>query len=99
MENNIYLGIDASLTSSGFCVMNNDKEVITYGTIKTKPSQFDSFEKRIYYIADTIVSIAKEYNVTHIALEDIFFATNPKSTLLLGRLRRSNYYFTGREWI
>lgn len=70
----IILGIDGSISSTGLALLNGETgEVIEYDRLPIKPKDFNGDEmKKIQYIAHTCVEICKEYNVTHIAIEDSY---------------------------
>lgn len=78
------LGIDASLSSTGYNIMDYDGNVLTYGTIctTTKNTEFE----RMYLIALKIDELIKEYNVTIVVLENSFFGKNPNTGIKLARL-------------
>ena len=84
----IILGIDPSLQSSGIAVINGETgEVINYGNLPIKPKDLNGDEiLKIHYIATTILKIAKEYNVTHVAIENSYVGVNSRTGLTLARL-------------
>lgn len=99
------LAIDASLTSCGYAIFNDNKEVIEIGTIRTSPKEnnkgiFYSESKlaRMSYIAGKILDLTKENKINEIAIESLSFASIGNATrdlaglfyLILGLLK-----FTG----
>lgn len=75
------LGIDGSVKSTGVALVDGESgEVIAYDLITTKPKDFDGREDmKIHHIATTIVEICKQYNVTHIAIENSYVSANSRS--------------------
>lgn len=87
VKEKVIIGLDLSLNSTGICVMNGENgEVVAYDNLPTKEKDFKSDEERFTHIARCIITIAKEYNVTHVAIEDSFNGTNPKVGKKLARL-------------
>lgn len=82
------LGIDASLSSTGICLMDADTgEPLKYDRIPIKPKQFDGREdKKIHYIATVITNICKEYDVGYIAIENSYVSINGRTGITLSRL-------------
>lgn len=78
------LGIDASLSSTGWCIINEDEEVLLYGKICTK-AKYSEFE-RIYTIAIGIKKIIEENSINLVVCEDQYVNFNPKTALTLSRL-------------
>lgn len=81
------LSLDASLSSTGYCVMNQEnEELVEIGKISTSPKK-QTEEERIFTIVSKIDEVIKQYNVTHVAIENQFLHKNPKTTMQLSRLR------------
>lgn len=81
-----FVGLDLSLTSTGFYVIK-DGGVDEYFEINTKPDDFADDIERSDYIANMIVEKLKEIgNVTFIALEDYFTGKQPQSVIKLATL-------------
>lgn len=76
------LGIDPSLSSSGWVFLNNGK-VKDFGIVKTKTSD----EKRFLYISDEFEKIIKKYKPDEIHIETPFFGKNGQSSLNLAYVR------------
>lgn len=68
------LAIDPSLTICGYCVMSHRKKIVKLGQYKVNKDL--PFCKKISTIADEIIKLAKENNVTELVLEDIYLAKN-----------------------
>lgn len=99
------LAIDASLTSCGYAVFNNNNKIIKIGSIRTSNKEnnkgiFYSESKlaRMSYIAGKILDISNEDEISEIAIESLSFASIGNATrdlaglfyLILGILK-----FTG----
>lgn len=82
------LGLDPSLSSTGYCIMNEEQEIATLGKIVTKVNKKTPTEEdRLFVICDTLDKLIKEHGVTRVALEAQFLHKNPKTTMILSRLR------------
>lgn len=77
------LGLDLSLSCTGYCIGTGKK--ILYGEIKTKASK-SSDSQRILKITKAIDKLVKEYNIKHIAGEDIYHGPNIRTFKQLARL-------------
>lgn len=88
------LGIDASLTSTGYCVMQEDGEkLLEIGKITPHPKKLTE-EQRIFEIANTIDNLIQKYNIDKVAIEAQFLHKNPKTSMQLSRLRGALGYVT-----
>ena len=87
MSNNLILGLDPSLTSTGWCVMAEaDERIISKGRI-TSNNKYEE-DVRVMTICQDICMIAQEYLVSEVAMEGQFSAgLNLSTGLLLSRLR------------
>lgn len=81
------LGIDASMSSSGYSIVTQDKEVVKYGKIITKKEDFKDDVERLTYICNTLEDIIKPYNIKLCILEDSIPVRNSKSVLQLNILK------------
>lgn len=82
------LGIDPSLTSTGWAILfcrNNEISYVTSNLIKTS-SNFTNHE-RLHYIHKEIISIQQEYKIQKVAIEETFVNKNPQTSLKLGLAR------------
>lgn len=88
------LGIDASLSSTGWAVLDKDSEkIINWGKIVTKKKDFDTEDIRITYIAKELFTIACSNEITEATMESQFVGgLNSKTALSLSRLRGAMMY-------
>jgi len=80
----LVLGIDQSYTSTGFVVLDSDKNIIDHGIIKSNPE--DDMIQRARFIADQLVTIALKHKPKKIALEGLAFGSKGDATRDLGGL-------------
>ena len=76
----IILGLDTSTTSTGYCVMKDDK-IISYGVIKP-PKGLDTLD-RVIYIVDEVKSILKAKSVEYVGIEELVTFRNANTTRML----------------
>ncbi len=84
----IVLGIDPSLSSTGFALVQFHKNQyfsLNLGEIKTKTTQ--KLSERLAIIFQKIAELIKEYAPDEVAVEEVFYAANPKIALLMGHAR------------
>ena len=84
--NRTFCGIDASLTSTGFCLKTGNE--IKTDTIKTKPDKFKNDLDRLKYIAAEIMKRIPR-DTAMVCLEDVFVAFSAaqvNSSISLSRL-------------
>jgi len=82
------LGIDPGLGTTGYGIIsniNNEMELVDFGTIKTSPK--DRLSKRLKIIFDDISELIIKYKPSIFSIEEIFYSNNVKSSLLLGHAR------------
>ena len=82
------IGIDPGLACMGFGVIevvNNNLNLIDYGTVKTDSKE--SLNIRLNTIYDDLKYIIKKYKPKVMSVEQIFYGKNVKSALLLGHSR------------
>ena len=82
------IGIDPGLACTGFGiieVINNNLNLIDYGTVKTDSKE--SLNIRLNTIYDDLKYIIKKYKPKVMSVEQIFYGKNVKSALLLGHSR------------
>jgi Holliday junction resolvasome RuvABC endonuclease subunit len=72
---NVFVGLDLSLTGTGFCVKRGSK--LEMRTIKTNPRTAVNDLARLEYIRDTILDLIPK-SVSLICVEDYFVPYNPK---------------------
>ena len=68
-----FVGLDLSLTSTGFCLKNGS--TITIDTIKTEPKNFKNDLDRLIHIRNTIISKLPA-DVKMVCIEDFFVPSN-----------------------
>ena len=82
------IGIDPGLACTGFGiieVINNNLNLIDYGTVKTDSKE--ALNIRLNTIYDDLKYIIKKYKPKVMSVEQIFYGKNVKSALLLGHSR------------
>jgi len=82
------LGLDPSLTSTGYGIIEFDQNVLNavqYGVIKSSPRL--PFHQRINTIRLEIEGLIKKHRPEEIAIENPFYAHNVKTAMLLGQVR------------
>ena len=89
----IILNLDLSLSSTGYSVIDDNYNLITYGTIQTKAKD-NTEEERLYIIGKKIDKLIKEYNVTDIVCESSFKSVNVKTTQQLAKLLGISSYLS-----
>ncbi|AII15525.1 RuvABC resolvasome, subunit RuvC [Campylobacter iguaniorum] len=81
------LGIDPGTRNCGYAVLEkvgNKKTLIEAGLIKIKQ---DSLQYQITQLCEGLDLIFKSHQIDAVAIEDIFFAYNPKTVLKLAQFR------------
>ena len=66
------LGIDQSYTSTGYCIINENRDVVRFGVINTSPETGNIY-KRARLITNSIKQIADEYSAELIGIEGLAF--------------------------
>lgn len=84
------LALDASISSTGYAVINYDTSLIEFDKITTKPKNNE--DDRIFKIADEISKIINKYNIKTVILESQFLGRNVKTAMQLSRLRGAIIY-------
>lgn len=98
-----YLGLDLSLTGTGFFLLKDNGENISC-EIKTKPNDFPSLIRRVKFIADKIVDKIKDEKIDLVLLEDYFIGNGSsgstiKSLACLGTIVRDRLLQNGYSYI
>ncbi len=81
------LGIDPGSRNLGYCVLNVEGvnyTLIEAGIIKIKPNELQT---QIIDMIEGIDLVLKNIPVNEVAIEDIFFAYNPKTVIKLAQFR------------
>jgi crossover junction endodeoxyribonuclease RuvC len=84
----IILGIDPGTTDVGFAiieVVRNQRTILTYGVIHTTPRVPQS--EKLVEIMHDLRDILRQYNITHAAIEKLFFSTNLKTGMDVAQSR------------
>ena len=84
----IILGLDPGLADTGFGVIEQRGQKLTlraYGTIKTKAHQ--PMGERLKIIRQDLQTIIKKYRPELAAVEQLFFAKNAKTAMVVGQAR------------
>jgi crossover junction endodeoxyribonuclease RuvC len=84
----IILGIDPGLATTGYGIIIKEKDkilVVNYGAIDTAPKL--KFAQRLEKIHQNLTKIIKKYKPDIIAIEELFFAKNVKTALMVGQAR------------
>lgn len=82
------MGIDPGSLCTGYGVVDAVKgnlQAVHWGSIR--PPARKPFPDRLKYIYDGLTEVLREYAPDTVAIEDIFFAVNAKSTIKLGQAR------------
>jgi len=77
------LGIDPGLAACGWAVLNKNHQIIACGCIKTKKE--DKISKRLGQIYQQIQKLCRQYKITKVAIEAIFFAKNVKTAIVVAQ--------------
>ncbi len=80
------LAIDPALSTTGYAIIDYDTEEIVHLDKFTTTNKL-SQDERIDAIISKLYSIAKEYAISHIVLEDGFCGLNARTNLSLSALR------------
>ncbi len=81
------LGIDPGTRNMGYAIIsfeNSKLKLIEAGLIKIKP---ESLQHQIPQMVEALDNIFKNHKIDEVALEDIFYAHNPKTTIKLAQFR------------
>ena len=85
----VVLGIDPGTAVTGYGVVRkegrNPLTLIECGVIRTKPR--DALPQRLSEIHDGVVELIRRHKPTVLSIEDIFYARNVRTTVVLGHAR------------
>jgi len=84
----IIIGIDPGLADTGFGIIETKQgelKPIAFGSIKT--SKKDGLAKRLTNLEKQLEAVIAKYQPTTAAVEQLFFATNAKTALIVGQAR------------
>jgi crossover junction endodeoxyribonuclease RuvC len=82
------LGVDPSLRSTGYAVVEGDRNrqtVLEYGTIRTRRGE--TLEEAVKKIASGIEEVIGRHGPDCLAIEEVFTAANSRVSLQLGHVR------------
>ena len=82
------IGIDPGLVQTGYGIINvnnNQTSLIDYGIIKPPPK--DSLANRLLAIFNDVCEIISNHNPQILAIEEVFYGKNVKSSMRLGQAR------------
>lgn len=86
------LGLDASISSTGWAIVDSDNTLVDFGKLTTKKDKnaldtnLDD-DRRIYYIASEIGKLFFKHDITAVSMEAQFLGKNVKTAMQLSRLR------------
>jgi crossover junction endodeoxyribonuclease RuvC len=82
------LGIDPGSACTGWGLVRGDGDQIEYAASGViRPNRKSPRHERVKDIFLELSRVIREYEPTHLAVEDVFFCKNPKSALVLGEAR------------
>lgn len=85
----VVLGIDPGTAVTGYGIVRKDGHsalvLIECGVIRTKPS--DALAHRLSDIHDGVAELIRRHKPTVLSIEDIFYARNVRTTIVLGHAR------------
>jgi crossover junction endodeoxyribonuclease RuvC len=85
----VILGIDPGASVTGYGVVRKESRgplsLIECGVIRTKPR--DELAQRLAEIHDGVLELIRRHKPTILAIEDIFYARNVRTTVVLGHAR------------
>lgn len=85
----IVLGIDPGTAVTGFGVIALDERrrprLVECGVLRTKTS--DPLHKRLHFLHEGIVELIARHRPDTLAVEDVFYARNVRTTVVLGHAR------------
>lgn len=84
------LGIDPGLQTTGFGVIDQNGQALTYvasGTIRTTHLAVGNLPARLKVLFDGVAEVVARYQPEAASVEIVFVNVNPQSTLLLGQAR------------
>lgn len=87
-NSHIILGIDPGVAATGYAFIdekNNKLTVIDYGVIKTAAKT--EFSLRLKFIHQDLNTLIKKFKPDAIAVEQLFFAKNAKTAMMVGQAR------------
>ena len=87
----IILGLDLSLSSTGWSMITDEGYIIACDKICTDSKKNTEFE-RLYIVAKEIKELIEENSINVVVAEDQFFSRNPRTGLTLSKLMGAVIY-------
>jgi crossover junction endodeoxyribonuclease RuvC len=87
----IILGLDLSLSSTGWSMITDEECIIACDKICTDSKKNTEFE-RLYIVAKEIKELIEEHSIDVVVAEDQFFSRNPRTGLTLSKLMGAVIY-------
>lgn len=84
----VVLGLDPGTATTGYGVVEEKDgklSLVDYGCIETKAGK--ELSERLDEIYDEFLEVIKKYNPNEIAIEELFFAANTKTAIVVGHAR------------
>jgi len=82
------IGIDPSLRSTGYGIIEyQDNEYIVHNHGTVCPESKLPLQDRIYFIKNRIEDLITDFSIEEVAIENLFFARNVKTAIILGQVR------------
>jgi crossover junction endodeoxyribonuclease RuvC len=85
----IVLGIDPGTAVTGYGVVKGDRSLpprlVECGVIRTRPR--DTLPQRLHEIHDGVVELIERHKPDAMSIEDVFYARNVRTTIVLGHAR------------
>ncbi|MEO8910045.1 MAG: crossover junction endodeoxyribonuclease RuvC [Gemmatimonadaceae bacterium] len=85
----VVIGIDPGTAVTGYGVIRKDRgnslALIECGVIRTKPG--DALARRLTEIYEGVSELIRRHSATVLSIEDIFYARNVRTTVVLGHAR------------
>ena len=79
------LALDASISSTGYAVINSDKALVEFNKITTKSKEAE--DDRIFKISNKVKELIETYNINTVVMEAQFLGRNVRTAMQLSRLR------------
>ena len=92
----VILGLDLSLSSTGFNIIDGDENIIKCDLIETN-SKKNTEQERIHIIAAKVRELIRDYKVDVVVAENQFFGGNAKTGLTLSKLLGAVMYVSIEE--